>query len=127
VRKPGLIAVSREKYRANVDVADPPFDRHLGDPPAMTAQDEADIIAFLKTLTDGYQPDSPCLCDNPAYRQISGGILAATSSAGCRPVGCHPAGRYHLASSRLGRIPSPCRLNLRRNKDHCRHRLALWI
>jgi hypothetical protein len=23
----------------------------------MTAQDEADIIAFLKTLTDGYQPN----------------------------------------------------------------------
>ena len=45
-----------EKYRANVDVADPPFDRHPGDPPAMTAQDEADIIAFLKTLTDGYRP-----------------------------------------------------------------------
>ncbi len=43
-------------YRANVDVADPPFDRHLGEKPAMTAQDEADIIAFLKTLTDGYQP-----------------------------------------------------------------------
>ncbi len=44
------------KYHANVDVADPPFDRHLGETPAMTAQDEADIIAFLKTLTDGYQP-----------------------------------------------------------------------
>jgi cytochrome c peroxidase len=46
-------------YWANVDVADPPFDRHLGDKPAMTAQDEADIIAFLKTLTDGYQPKNP--------------------------------------------------------------------
>lgn len=45
-----------EAYRANVDVADPPFDRHLGDEPAMTAQDEADITAFLKTLTDGYKP-----------------------------------------------------------------------
>jgi cytochrome c peroxidase len=45
------------KYHANVDVADPPFDRHLGETPAMTAQDEADIIAFLKTLTDGYQPE----------------------------------------------------------------------
>jgi cytochrome c peroxidase len=44
-----------EKYRANVDVADPPFDRHPGEPPAMTQEDEADIIAFLKTLTDGYQ------------------------------------------------------------------------
>jgi len=46
-----------EKYHANVDVADPPFDRHDGDTPAMTPQDEADIIAFLKTLTDGWQPD----------------------------------------------------------------------
>ena len=45
------------RYRANLDVTDPPFDRQLGDPPAMTAQDETDIIAFLATLTDGYRPD----------------------------------------------------------------------
>jgi cytochrome c peroxidase len=44
------------RYRDNVDVADPPFDRNLGDKPAMTAQDEQDIIAFLQTLTDGYDP-----------------------------------------------------------------------
>jgi cytochrome c peroxidase len=44
------------QYRANVDVSDPPFNRHLGDTPAMTAQEEADIIAFLQTLTDGYKP-----------------------------------------------------------------------
>jgi len=44
-----------EKHHGNVDVADPPFERHLGDTPAMTAQEEADIIAFLKTLTDGYK------------------------------------------------------------------------
>ena len=47
------------KYWANVDVADPPFDRAPGDPPAMTEQDEADIIAFLRTLTDGYSPELP--------------------------------------------------------------------
>ena len=47
------------KYWTNVDVADPPFDRHPGDPPAMTEQDEADIIAFLRTLTDGYAPALP--------------------------------------------------------------------
>jgi len=45
------------QYHANVDVSDPPFNRHLGDVPAMTAQDEADIIEFLKTLNDGYEPD----------------------------------------------------------------------
>jgi cytochrome c peroxidase len=46
-----------EQFRANVDVNDPPFDRHPGDTPAMTAQEEADIIAFLQTLTDGYKPE----------------------------------------------------------------------
>jgi cytochrome c peroxidase len=45
------------QYHANVDVADPPFNRHLGDKPAMTDQDIADIIAFLQTLNDGYKPE----------------------------------------------------------------------
>ncbi|WP_038761019.1 cytochrome-c peroxidase [Burkholderia pseudomallei] len=39
-------------YRANVDVADAPFDRKPGDAPAMTEQDMRDIVAFLNTLTD---------------------------------------------------------------------------
>ena len=43
-------------FRSNADVIDPPFDRHPGDAPAMTAKDENDIIAFLRTLTDGYRP-----------------------------------------------------------------------
>ncbi len=46
-----------KRYWANIDVADPPFDRHLGETPAMTAQEETDIVAFLKTLTDGYTPN----------------------------------------------------------------------
>lgn len=45
------------QYQANVDVTDPPFNRHRGDQPAMTPQDEADIIAFLQTLNDGYSPE----------------------------------------------------------------------
>jgi cytochrome c peroxidase len=45
------------QYHANVDVSDPPFNRHPGETPAMTVQDEADIIAFLKTLNDGYKPE----------------------------------------------------------------------
>jgi cytochrome c peroxidase len=44
-------------FAANIDVADPPFDRHSGETPAMTDQDERDIIAFLQTLTDGYKPE----------------------------------------------------------------------
>jgi cytochrome c peroxidase len=46
-----------DRFQTNVDVVDPPFDRHFGESPAMTAQDETDIIAFLQTLTDGYKPD----------------------------------------------------------------------
>jgi cytochrome c peroxidase len=42
-------------YRGNVDTADAPFDRHAGDAPALNAADIDDVIAFLDTLTDGYQ------------------------------------------------------------------------
>lgn len=41
--------------RPNVDTVDPPFNRHLGEKPVLTTEDKADLIAFLKTLTDGYQ------------------------------------------------------------------------
>ena len=44
------------QYRANVDTTDPPLDRTLGEKPANTRRDLRDIIAFLKTLTDGYVP-----------------------------------------------------------------------
>lgn len=47
------------KYWANIDNTDPPLDRHLGQAPAMTAQDERDIIAFIGTLTDGYEKLPP--------------------------------------------------------------------
>jgi len=42
------------QYHANVDTADAPFDRKLGDKPAMSDADIEDIIAFMKTLSDGY-------------------------------------------------------------------------
>src|SRR5579863_913813 len=45
------------QYHDNVDITDPPFNRHPGETPAMTAQDETDIIAFLQTLNDGYKPE----------------------------------------------------------------------
>jgi cytochrome c peroxidase len=46
------------KYHANIDKADAPFDRKPGDAPSMTEADMKDIIAFLETLTDGYQPEA---------------------------------------------------------------------
>lgn len=41
-------------HRAGVDLADAPFDRHRGDAPALDAQEIDDVVAFLETLTDGY-------------------------------------------------------------------------
>jgi cytochrome c peroxidase len=40
------------QYRGNVDTQ-APFDRHLGDQPALSDADIKDIVAFLNTLTDG--------------------------------------------------------------------------
>jgi cytochrome c peroxidase len=39
------------QYRSNVDIQ-APFDRHAGDPAALSEGDIEDIVAFLKTLTD---------------------------------------------------------------------------
>jgi cytochrome c peroxidase len=44
-----------QAYWGNLDRA-PPFDRHLGDPPAFSERDVTDLVAFLNTLTDGYDP-----------------------------------------------------------------------
>jgi cytochrome c peroxidase len=41
-------------YRANVN-REPPFDRHPGDAPALSEAERADIVAFLRTLSDGYR------------------------------------------------------------------------
>jgi hypothetical protein len=40
----------------NVDVHGAPFDQQPGDRPPLTARDRRDIIAFLKTLNDGWKP-----------------------------------------------------------------------
>lgn len=42
-----------EAYHANVDI-NPPFGGHPGDKPRISPEDVNDIVAFLKTLTDGF-------------------------------------------------------------------------
>jgi cytochrome c peroxidase len=41
------------QYQDNIDTQ-PPLDKNRGDPPAFSDNDVADIVAFLRTLTDGY-------------------------------------------------------------------------
>jgi cytochrome c peroxidase len=43
-----------EPYRANINM-EPPFGGKPGGPPLLSADDISDLIAFLNTLTDGYQ------------------------------------------------------------------------
>jgi cytochrome c peroxidase len=43
-----------KRYWDNINT-DPPFDRQRGDKPALDEREIEDIIAFLKTLTDGYE------------------------------------------------------------------------
>lgn len=52
--KPAVFNDLPAAYRANVDTNDAPFDRHVGDEPALTEQDIRDLITFLHTLDDGY-------------------------------------------------------------------------
>jgi cytochrome c peroxidase len=40
----------------NVNVTEAPYDRKPGDPPALTATEIEDVVAFLQTLDDGYRP-----------------------------------------------------------------------
>ena len=43
-----------KRYSANVDTSDAPFNRQPGQSPVMKTADMDDIIAFLRTLNDGF-------------------------------------------------------------------------
>jgi cytochrome c peroxidase len=45
-----------DAYRANVNTTEVPYNRRPGDIPALSDSDIDDVIAFLNTLTDGFQP-----------------------------------------------------------------------
>jgi len=62
------------RYHANVNI-EPPFDRHAGDEPVLSAQEIDDIISFLQTLNDGYVKRQPKVSPSgrwPARREASG-------------------------------------------------------
>jgi len=44
------------EYRGNVNTRESPYNRSLGDAPALSDAEIDDVIAFLKTLSDGYAP-----------------------------------------------------------------------
>jgi cytochrome c peroxidase len=44
------------QYHANVNTSEAPYNRKPGDAPALSNAEIDDVIAFLKTLSDGYRP-----------------------------------------------------------------------
>lgn len=44
-----------KQYAANVNTTEVPYNRHPGDQPALNSMEIDDLLAFLQTLTDGYQ------------------------------------------------------------------------
>jgi cytochrome c peroxidase len=44
-----------EAYRANVNTEEAPYDRQPGDAPRLSAAEIDDVVAFLGTLSDGYE------------------------------------------------------------------------
>jgi len=44
------------QYAGNANITEVPYNRHEGDLPALSSSEIDDVVAFLSTLTDGYQP-----------------------------------------------------------------------
>lgn len=51
------------QYAANVNVSEAPYNRQLGDAPALTDSEIADVVAFLCTLTDGWSASVTPRCN----------------------------------------------------------------
>ena len=43
------------QYVANVNTSEAPYDRHPGQAPHLSSAEINDVVAFLKTLSDGYK------------------------------------------------------------------------
>lgn len=69
------------RYRGNVDTTDAPFDRHPGDPPALSEAEIDDVIAFLKTLTDGYTEGTSAQM-NPSPSMMRSGLTNIGKATG---------------------------------------------
>ena len=66
-------------YVGNVNTLEIPYNRHIGDTPALSADEINAVIAFLCTLTDGYDPANPDAQVLPAQCQAAAAAAAATS------------------------------------------------
>lgn len=80
VVKAGVVG-SDAGYLGNVNTAEIPYNRAIGDTPALSPDEIDDVITFLCTLTDGYDPARPSAQALPAQcRAAVHASAAATAS-----------------------------------------------
>jgi len=66
-------------YVGNVNTLEVPYNRHVGGTPALSTADINDVVAFLCTLTDGFDPANPTAQVLPAQCQAA--VAAGTSTS----------------------------------------------
>ncbi|MFL6699225.1 MAG: cytochrome-c peroxidase [Vitreoscilla sp.] len=74
--RPG-VAGSDAGYLGNVNTGEIPYNRSIGDTPALSPDEIDDLITFLCTLTDGYDPAHPAAQVLPAQCQAAVRATAA--------------------------------------------------
>jgi cytochrome c peroxidase len=80
VVRPGVVG-SDAGYLGNVNTSEIPYNRAIGDTPALSPDEIDDVIAFLCTLTDGYDPAHPAAQVLPAQCQAAAHATAATPNS----------------------------------------------
>lgn len=83
VVKAGVVG-SDAGYAGNVNTAEIPYNRSIGDTPALSPDEIDDVITFLCALTDGYDPANPSAQVLPAQCQAAVHARAATQTSKSR-------------------------------------------
>ncbi len=80
---PGVVG-SDAGYLGNVNTSEIPYNRSIGDTPALSPDEIDDVITFLCTLTDGYDPAQPGTQALPAQCQAAVHASAAARNSKSR-------------------------------------------
>lgn len=80
---PGVVG-SDAGYVGNVNTGEIPYNRVIGDTPALSTDEIDDVITFLCTLTDGFDPARPTAQVLPAQCQAAAHATAAATPSKSR-------------------------------------------
>ena len=83
VVRPGVVG-SDAGYAGNVNTSEIPYNRSIGDTPALSVDEIDDVITFLCTLTDGFDPAHPSAQVLPAQCQAAVRATAASRTSQSR-------------------------------------------